>query len=72
MQANSAIPGWPLRFVLEEFPRQLEVHVGLEEDATHLAEAILDVGLAQDTATTKSRENPFQIFGELLEHRPAS
>jgi hypothetical protein len=40
---------------LEEFPSQLEVDVGLEQNAPHLAEAFLDVGLGEHTAAAQAR-----------------
>ena len=41
---------------LEELARQLEVDVGLEQDAAHLAQPFLDVGFGEDAAAAEPRE----------------
>jgi hypothetical protein len=48
--------------VLEKLTGELEVHVGLKEDAANLAKAFLDVGFVEDAAAAKLRENSFQLF----------
>ena len=55
---------------LEELARELEVDVGLEQDATHLPQAFFDVGFGQDAATAQAREGRFEFLGQLVEHRP--
>ena len=53
----------------EELAGQLEVDIGLEQDATHLPEAFLDVGLGQYATTAQPRERRFKFLGQLVEHR---
>src|SRR5687768_2770171 len=53
---------------LEELARQREVDVRLQEDATHLAEALLDVSLSENAASTKARKSGLEFFGKLVEH----
>ena len=55
---------------LEELARQLEVDVGLEQDAANLPQAFLDVGFGQDAATAQARKGRFEFLGQLVEHRP--
>ena len=54
---------------LEELAGQLEVDVGLEQDAPHVAEAVLDVGFGQRATAAELRERGFELGGEFVEHR---
>ncbi len=54
---------------LEELARELEVDVGLEEDATDFAQPFLDVGFGEDAAAAQPREGRFEFLGKLVEHR---
>ena len=47
---------------LEELPSQLEVDVGLEQNAPHLAEAFFDVGLGEHTAAAQAGEGRFKFL----------
>jgi hypothetical protein len=47
---------------------QLEVDVGLEQDAPHVAEPVLDVGFGQRATAAELRERGFKLGGELVEH----
>ena len=47
---------------LEELARELEVDVGLEQDATDLAEPFFDVGFGEDAATAQAREGRFEFL----------
>jgi hypothetical protein len=57
--------------VLEELAGELEIHVRFEQHPADFAEAFLDVGLVENSATAEPGEYAFQILGQLLEHRPA-
>jgi hypothetical protein len=56
--------------VLEELPGELEIHVGFQQHSAHFPKSVLDIGFGEYAAPTKPRENAFQLFGELFEHRP--
>ena len=49
---------------LEELARQLEVDVGLEQDAAHLAKPLFDVGFSEDAAAAEAGENVASSFSE--------
>ena len=55
---------------LEELARQLKIHVGLEQHATHFPKAVFDVGFGQNAATAQPRKRRFEFLGQLVEHRP--
>ena len=47
---------------LEELARELEVDVGLEEDAADFAQAFFDVGFGEDAAAAEARERGFEFL----------
>ena len=47
---------------LEELARELEVDVGLEQDAAHLAQPFLDVGFGENAAAAEARERRLRVF----------
>ena len=49
---------------LEELAGELEVDVGLEQDAAHLAQPFLDVGLGEDAASAEAGEDVASSFSE--------
>ncbi len=54
---------------LEEFAGELEVDVGLEEDAPNFPQPFLDVRIGQDTAAAEFGEDARDLVGELVKHR---
>jgi len=53
---------------LEKLARELKVDVGLEEDAAHLTQPLLDVGIGEDPAPAQAGESLLQLLAQLVEH----
>ena len=57
-----------LLHALQEFAGELEIDVGLEEDAANLAHPFLDVGFRQNTAPAEARKYGVELFAQFIEH----
>src|SRR5215208_726069 len=57
-----------LLHALQKLARELEVDVGLEEDAPHLAQPLLDVRFGENAAPAQAGERGLEFFAELVEH----
>src|SRR5205823_5630480 len=55
---------------LEKFARELEVDVGLEEDAPDFTQSFFDIGFVEDAASTQTRKRRLEFFTELVKHNP--
>ena len=53
---------------LDDLLRDLEVHVGLEEGQTDLAQGFVDLGLREDTLAAKRPEDLLKPIAQRLEH----
>ena len=61
-RAQLADPGRLLLDPLEELAGELEIDVGLEEDAADLAQPFLDVGVGENAASPQARERAIPSF----------
>src|SRR5215211_6004577 len=59
-----------LLYSLEKLAGELEVDVGLEQDAPHFAEPFLDIGFRECSAAPEAGKSCFKLFAEIFEHKP--